>query len=97
MHKIVKFLPMKGFELRTSGIGSDRSTNIATASGHSVKLVIDHLNRNAFMKLAILISYLYIPFQSVLSQSATLSHWSHRAEPPEPYRLSSWQRIPMIE
>ena len=27
MFNINKFLPMTGFELRTSGIGSDRSTN----------------------------------------------------------------------
>ena len=34
MFNINKFLPMAGFERRTSGIGSDRSTNWATTTVH---------------------------------------------------------------
>ena len=32
----IKFLPMTGFELRTSGVGSDRSTNWATTTASSL-------------------------------------------------------------
>ena len=35
MFDINKFLPMTGFELHTSGIGSHRSTNWATTNSHT--------------------------------------------------------------
>ena len=32
--QLIKYLPMAGFELRISGVGSDHSTNWATTTGH---------------------------------------------------------------
>ena len=37
MYNVNKFLPMTGFEPRTSGLGSDRSTNWATTTAHSTE------------------------------------------------------------
>ena len=51
-----EMLPMTGFESRTSGIGSDRSTNLATTTAHFAHIVITCLplgiyllGRNLFM------------------------------------------------
>ena len=38
-----KCLPMTGFKLRTSGIGSDRSTNWATTTAHTLVLLAYNL------------------------------------------------------
>ena len=41
MFNINKFLPMTGFEPRTSGIGSDCSTNLATTTAQPLNSLHD--------------------------------------------------------
>ena len=35
-----EILPLSGFELRISGVGSDRSANCATTTAHSLFLIV---------------------------------------------------------
>ena len=59
MFYINKFLPMTGFKLRTSGIGSNRSTNWATTTALGTSQVFRLVQKGFSLRLAIYSSVIF--------------------------------------